>query len=70
VEYELAYLQVFNTVGETFFDVYYAHTPKRNGYELRRLVYWLNTMIIHVDHFGNEYLPPLKQIMKTLYQMM
>ncbi len=53
VEYELAYLQVFNSTGEAFFEVYTAHSPLREGYPLRRAAYWLNTMIIHVDHFGD-----------------
>lgn len=53
VEHELAYLQCFDTVGPAFFDVYTAQTPMRPGYELRRLYYWLNTMMIHVWLFGD-----------------
>jgi fructosamine-3-kinase len=53
VEYELAYLEVFNTVGQAFFEAYTAQRPLRDGYSVRRAVYWLNTMIIHVDHFGD-----------------
>lgn len=55
VEYELAYLQVFNSAGETFFEAYTASRPLREGYALRRAAYWLNTMIIHVDHFGDQH---------------
>ena len=54
VECELAYLQIFDTVGSTFFDVYTASHPLRPGYELRRLFYWLNTHMIHVWLFGDR----------------
>ena len=54
VECELAYLQVFDTVGSTFFDVYTASHPLRPGYELRRLFYWLNTHMIHVWLVGDR----------------
>ena len=56
VEMELAYLQVFQTVGEEFFRVYSAQQPFRDGYEYRRLFYWLNTFMIHVWFgFGPEF---------------
>ncbi len=55
VEYELAYIEVFNTAGRAFFETYTAARPLRPGYALRRAVSWLNTMIIHVDHFGDTH---------------
>ena len=55
VEMELAYLEVFNTVGTDFFDAYTAQTPLRPGYEFRRMFYWLNTYMIHVWIFGDEH---------------
>lgn len=55
VEYELAYLEVFSTVTDAFFDAYTHYHAPRPGYELRRLVYWLNTMMLHVDHFGDAH---------------
>ena len=54
VEHELAYLQVFDTAGPTFFQTYFAHTPMRPGYAFRRLFYWLNTYMIHVWLFGDQ----------------
>jgi fructosamine-3-kinase len=48
VELELAYLQAFDTVGQTFFDVYASRQPLRPGYEFRRLFYWLHTYMVHV----------------------
>jgi fructosamine-3-kinase len=55
VEMELAYLRVFHTVGEAFFDIYTAYSPLRLGYELRWPVYWLRTYLIHVWLFGDQH---------------
>lgn len=55
VEMELAYLRVFQTVGTPFFDIYSASRPLRPGYELRWLVYWLRTYLIHVWLFGDQH---------------
>jgi fructosamine-3-kinase len=55
VEFELSYIEVFNTLGEAFFDAYAAQRPARQGYALRRAVYWLDVMIRHVDRFGDDY---------------
>ena len=54
VELELAYLEVFETVGPAFYEIYNARYPGRPGYKLRRLYYWLNTYMIHVWLFGNS----------------
>lgn len=53
-EQELAYLQVFDTVGSEFMKIYTAQVPMRPEYELRRLFYWLNTYMIHVWLFGDQ----------------
>lgn len=55
VEYELAYLLVFNTVGSPFFQEYARHHPIREGFELRCRVYWLHTMLLHVRAFGDAH---------------
>lgn len=55
VEYELAYLEVFQTVTPAFFKHYARVSPLRDGYERRRLVYWLNTMMVHVNVFGDAH---------------
>ena len=55
VEMELAYLEVFNTVGPDFFQSYTSRRPLRRGYELRRLFYLLNTYMIHVWLFGDAH---------------
>lgn len=54
VEMESAYLEVFETVGPAFYDIYTARYPERPGYKFRRLYYWLNTFMIHVWLFGDS----------------
>jgi fructosamine-3-kinase len=56
VEYELAYLRVFSTADKTFFDRYTNTFSLREGFEDRCLIYWLNTMMLHVWLFGDAYL--------------
>ncbi len=54
-EYELAYLDIWNTVGRTFHEIYRSYHPIEPGYELRRLFYWLHTLLIHVRAFQSDY---------------
>lgn len=53
-EYELAYLEMFNTVRDTFFRKYTQIFPIRPGYELRKLYYWLHTWMLHVWLFDQK----------------
>ncbi|NLC59245.1 MAG: aminoglycoside phosphotransferase family protein [Armatimonadetes bacterium] len=53
VECELAYLEVFNTVGPRFWEVYLRQRALDPGYPLRRLVYHLHTMLVHIWYFGD-----------------
>ena len=55
VEMELAYLRNFNGSWDAFFESYTARRPLRPGYELRWLVYWLRTYLIHVWLFGDQH---------------
>lgn len=55
VEYELAYLEVFDVSRDAFFAAYSQHRALRPGYERRRLVYWLHTALVHVGLFGDEF---------------
>jgi fructosamine-3-kinase len=66
VEYELAYLRIFHTADETFFSRYTRHHPLREGFERRSLVYWLNTMMLHVWLFGTGYLPACEQLVDKI----
>lgn len=55
VEYELAYLEVFDVPRDAFFAAYRRHRALRPGYERRRLVYWLYTALVHVALFGDAF---------------
>lgn len=54
VEYELAYLQWCQTVGEAFFRRYTQERPWREGYERRRLYYRLHFETLHLWLAGNN----------------
>lgn len=67
VEYELAYLECFNTITPHFFEAYETRWPRRPGYELRRRIYWLHTMLIHIWLFEDEeYVQRAEKIIKDL----
>jgi fructosamine-3-kinase len=68
VESELAYLLVFNTAGREFFEAYTRRHPLREGFERRCLVYWLNTIMLHVWLFGDEFLPRCKRLADQVAQ--
>jgi fructosamine-3-kinase len=69
VEYELAYLLVFETASETFFDAYQARHPLREEFGRRAMVYWINTIMLHVRLFGDEYLPRCKRLAEAIARM-
>jgi len=62
VEYELAYLRVFSTADETFFNEYTERHALRPEFDRRSLIYWLNTMMLHVWMFGPSYAPSCEDI--------
>ncbi len=62
VEYELAYLQVFQTADEVFFQHYTRHRRIEPGFDRRRLIYWLHTMLMHVRVFGEKYVTQCEDV--------
>jgi len=55
-EMELAYISLFNSFGESFFERYAELRPIRPGFfEERRHLYALYPLLIHVYHFGGGY---------------
>ncbi len=69
VEFELAYLRVFHTVGETFFEFYMRRHPLRDGFDRRCRVYWLKTMMLHLRYFSDEYLPRCEELARQIEAM-
>lgn len=66
VEYELAYLRVFNTAGNAFFTEYASRQPLRQGFDRRCRIYWLNTMLLHVWMFGDSYVPAGEKLAREI----
>ena len=55
VDLELAYIEVFNNRRDAFFAAYTEGRPLRDGYEQRRLFYWLRTALLHVGLFEDQF---------------
>ncbi|MGD0110401.1 MAG: fructosamine kinase family protein [Armatimonadota bacterium] len=69
VEYELAYLQAFGMVDEGFLRLYSQWGEVRDGFARRCRVYWLNTMLLHLWLFGEEYLPRCEELAREIGEM-
>ncbi|MBN1581302.1 MAG: fructosamine kinase family protein [Anaerolineae bacterium] len=71
VELELAYLESFNNSRPAFMQVYTRQHPLRPGYQVRRMIYWLLTYLIHVWLFGaQQYLDMTAKLAAELRQKM
>jgi fructosamine-3-kinase len=66
VEYELAYLQCFGMVGDTFFQHYAQWRQLRDGHAPRFRIYWLNTMLLHLWLFGEKYLARCEELAREV----
>ncbi len=65
-EYELAYLQVFGMFSDELFRHYRKFHTIDEGFQLRRHFYWLLTMLIHVNYFGDlHYVLRTMSLIKT-----
>jgi len=69
VEYELAYLRVFNTADDAFFREYTRRHALREGFDRRCRIYWLNTMLIHVWYFGAAYLSACEGLAREIERL-
>jgi len=69
-EYELAYLQLFHTADDVFFTAYHRMFPPRRGWEKRFRVYWLNTMLLHLRIFGDQYLRNCNELAQQVRGML
>ena len=68
-EYELSYLRLFKTADDTFFKEYERFHPIREGFDRRCRVYWLNTMMLHVRLFGDQYLPACEDLASQIARL-
>ena len=66
-EIELAFSTLFGTFGVEFFDRYQEHRPLRPGFiELRRDLYNLYPLLVHVRLFGASYVSQVEVIVQRL----
>ena len=64
-EIELAFLSLFNSFGETFFERYDELRPIRPGFfEVRRDLYNLYPLLVHVYFFGGGYLGSVRSTLR------
>ena len=66
-ETELAFITLFNTFGDPFFDAYHALRPIRPGFfELRRDIHNLYPLLVHARLFGSSYLDGVERVIARL----
>jgi fructosamine-3-kinase len=63
-EIELAFISLFNSFGDRFFEAYEERRPMRPGFfETRRDLYNLYPLLVHVYFFGGGYLSSVRGIL-------
>jgi fructosamine-3-kinase len=66
-EMELAFILLFNTFGDTFFNAYSeVHPLSEDFYESKVALYQIYPILVHVALYGNPYIGQLEQILKSL----
>jgi fructosamine-3-kinase len=64
-EMELAYMQLFSGFSRETFDAYEGAFPLREGYERRRPMHQLYPLLIHLNHFGRQYLADVAAVCRA-----
>ena len=66
-EIELAFISLFGTFGASFFNRYHEFRPiSQDFFEVRRHVYNLYPLLVHVRLFGGEYESSLKETLRRV----
>lgn len=66
-EIELAFITMFHTLGEEFFNGYQSVTYiDHDFFNIRRDIYNLYPTLVHLNLFGQSYLPPILQTLEKL----
>jgi len=64
-EIELAYMILFDSVGDDFFASYTQILPLDTAFfELRQYIYHLYPLLVHLTVFGSKYLSPLDSVLR------
>lgn len=61
-EFELAFTELFGGFSKTFYDAYKSVQPLSNNYEDRKPIYQLFYLLVHVNLFGESYIPSVERI--------
>lgn len=70
-ELELAYVDAWQSFGPGFWDAYTAIRPIDDGYhQVRRHVYALYPLLIHVYYFGDRFVPRLGETIDAIKRQM
>ena len=66
-EMELAFIKLFDTFGETFFEAYEeVHPLSDDFYETKVPLYQIYPLLVHVAFYGGGYIGQLEQVLKKL----
>ena len=66
-EMELAFILLFDTFGETFFNAYEeVHPLNEDFYETKVPLYQIYPLLVHIALYGSTYVGQLEQILKRL----
>ena len=66
-EVELAYIDLFGTFTNVFFEYYHEHSSIDKAFwRTRRHVYALYPLLVHVYYFGDAYLKPIEEKLELL----
>ena len=66
-EMELAFIKLFDTFGETFFEAYAeVHPLSDNFYETKVPLYQIYPLLVHVALYGGSYVSELEWVLKRL----
>ena len=66
-EMDLAFIYLFDTFGDTFFEAYQeVHTLSEDFYDTKVPLYQIYPLLVHIALYGGSYVNALEQIMKRL----
>jgi len=66
-EMDLAYILMFDTFGETFFERYQEiHSLSEDFYDVKVPLYQLYPLLVHVALYGGSYVPQLERLLQRL----
>lgn len=71
VGFETAYLEIFHTVGQAFFKAYGGNPAEGPNGLVRRALYFLHTLLVHIDRFQEPvYVKGALEVMRDLENLL